>query len=78
MSMNKENVSEESSTNNKMSFWHLVLTSMAAAIGVQSKKNLEKDFSQQSPLPFIIAGIVFTILFMGSIIFVVKLVLSDV
>lgn len=63
---------------NKVSFLHLVLTSMAAGIGVQSRKNLEKDFNQQSPFPYIIAGILFTAIFLGTIILVVKLVLSDI
>ena len=61
-----------------MGFLHLVLTAFGAAIGVQSSKNLQKDFSQNSPLPFIAAGIIFTVVFLTCVILVVKLVLSDV
>lgn len=61
----------------KMGFLHLLATTLAAAIGVQSSKNLEQDFSQKSPIPFIFAGIVFTVIFLLSVIFIVKIVLSN-
>lgn len=72
MSETKENTPKA-----KVGLLSLILTVMAAAIGVQTKKNLEKDFSQSSPVPYIIAGVIFTILFMCSVIFVVSLVLSE-
>lgn len=62
----------------KASFLRLVLTSFAAAAGVQSSKNLVDDFSQKSPFPFIAAGIIFTVVFLGTIILIVKYVLSDI
>jgi hypothetical protein len=45
------------------SVWALLQTTLRAALGVQDKKHLEQDFEKSSPLPFIIAGIVFTALF---------------
>ncbi len=51
---------------------------MAAAFGVQSKRNLEQDFQQSSPLPFIAAGVIFTVLFVFSLIFIVNIVLNSV
>lgn len=48
---------------------------MAAMIGIQSKKNLQEDFSKSSPLPFIVAGIIMTLLFIFSVYAVVQLVL---
>lgn len=59
----------------KPGFWSIVLSTMAAAIGVQSNKNRERDFSQGSPLPFIVAGIIFTVLFILTVITVVNLVI---
>lgn len=50
---------------------------LAAAIGVQSDKNRERDFEQGSPLAFIIGGFVFTLLFIATVATVVGLVLSS-
>jgi len=61
----------------KAGFLSLVLSTMAAAIGVQNKKNLEKDFEQKSPMPFIVAGIAFTVIFVLSLVLIVRLVLSQ-
>lgn len=58
----------------KPSFWSILGSTIAAAFGVQNKKNLERDFSQSSPLPFIVAGILFTVVFVFSLIFIVKLI----
>lgn len=57
-------------------FIKLSCSVLAAALGVQSKKNLEDDFQQSSPFPFIVAGIVFTVLFVLTLILIVKWVLS--
>ena len=49
---------------------------LAGALGVQSDKRREEDFSSHSPWPYIIAGILFTAGFVIALIVVVKLVLS--
>ena len=49
---------------------------LAAAFGVQSSRNRERDFTQGSFGPFIAAGIVFTVLFVGALYLVVSTVLS--
>ncbi|MCL7944567.1 DUF2970 domain-containing protein [Marinobacter sp. ATCH36] len=49
---------------------------LAGALGVQSDKRREEDFSSHSPWPYIIAGILFTLGFVVALIIVVKLVLS--
>ena len=56
-------------------FFAIVLSTLAAAIGVQSSKNRERDFAQGSPLPFIVAGVIFTVLFILAVVTVVSLVL---
>lgn len=60
----------------KPSFLRAFLSVLAAALGVQSKTNLEKDFQQSSPLPFILAGLVFTVIFVLTLVLVVKVVLK--
>lgn len=49
----------------------------AAGLGVQSSKNRERDFEQGRPVVFIAAGIIFTLLFMGTVFTVVQLVLNS-
>ena len=49
----------------------------AAGLGVQSSKNRERDFKQGKFSVFIIAGIVFTLLFIGAVFTVVQLVLKN-
>ncbi|MFZ2449143.1 MAG: DUF2970 domain-containing protein [Methylovulum miyakonense] len=49
---------------------------LAAFIGVQSEANRKTDFTQGSLKTYIIAGVAFTILFIGLIIFVVSTVLA--
>ena len=48
----------------------------AAALGVQSSRNRERDFRQGRAATFIVAGIVFTALFIGAVYTVVSLVLA--
>ena len=48
----------------------------AAGLGVQSSKNRERDFKQGRVGVFIAAGVVFTLLFIGSVVFVVQMVLK--
>lgn len=49
---------------------------IAAAFGVQSSKNRLRDFQGGSPVPFIIGGIVFTLLFILAIVTVVHWVVK--
>ena len=49
---------------------------MAAAFGVQSKKNQERDFKSGNIYHYIIAGIVFTLVFIAAVATVVKSVLN--
>jgi hypothetical protein len=52
-----------------------MMSVFAAALGVQKNENYERDFTTGSPLPFIVGGILFTVLFVLTIIGVVFLVL---
>ena len=55
----------------------VVSSIFAAGLGVQSSKNRERDFKQGRAGTFIAAGLVFTLLFIGSVYTVVTLVLSS-
>lgn len=58
-------------------FWEVVGSTLAAAIGVQSKANKVRDFSRGNPVHFIAAGILFTVVFVVIVMLVVKAVLRD-
>ncbi len=53
----------------------VVLSVMAAAIGIQTQANKERDFGSGNPLAYIIAGLIFTTLFVLTLIGIVNLVL---
>jgi len=56
-------------------FWEVVMSVLAAALGVQTSKNRERDFTKGNPLVFIAAGLIFTILFVLTLIGVVNLII---
>lgn len=49
---------------------------LAGAFGVQSDKRRQEDFSSHSPLPYIVAGLLFTAGFVITLVIVVNVVLS--
>jgi len=54
----------------------IIQSTLAAAIGVQSKQNRERDFEEGNPGTFIAAGIIFTALFIATVMTVVQLVVA--
>lgn len=61
----------------KRSLLSFILSILAAAVGIQSDKNRERDFANGNPLAFIIGGVFFTLLFIASVATIVGLVLSN-
>ncbi|MCC5854237.1 MAG: DUF2970 domain-containing protein [Idiomarina sp.] len=53
----------------------ITLSVLAAMFGVQTEKNRVRDFNQKNPLPYIIIGALFIILFVLTILSIVSLVL---
>ncbi len=49
---------------------------VSAAFGVQSTANRERDFTGGSAKPYIMAGVLFTLIFILAIVGVVRLVLG--
>ena len=68
-----ETTSDEGGSLNPL---QVVSSVFAAGLGVQSSKNRERDFKQGRFGVFVAAGIVFTLLFIGTVFTVVQLVLK--
>ena len=60
-----------------LTFLEVLSSTFAAAIGVQSKVNKERDFTRGNIVHFVIAGLIFTTVFVGGMIAVVRLVLLN-
>ena len=58
-----------------LSFWELAKSTSSAFIGVQSNANRERDFSRGKISHFIWMGLLFGLIFVGTLIGVVQLVL---
>lgn len=58
-----------------MEYIRVIKSVLSAMIGVQKKKNLQEDFSKSNATPFIVAGIIMTLLFILAIWGVVQLAL---
>jgi hypothetical protein len=50
---------------------------LASFFGVQSRKNRERDFSRGNAKRFIVLGVVFTLLFVLTVIGVVRLIMRN-
>lgn len=59
------------------SFWQMILSVLAAMIGVQKGKNRERDFAKGNPWIFIVIGLVMTTAFVFILIGIVKAVLIN-
>jgi len=59
-----------------MSLLQVAHSVLAAFLGVQSNRNRERDFKAGSAKVFIVAGLVGTVVFIGTVALVVKLVLG--
>ena len=60
----------------KPTITQVIKSVLAAAIGVQSEDNRQKDFEQGSLSTYIIAGLIFTVLFVLGLIFLVSTILG--
>lgn len=61
----------------KASLLRVIGSILAAAIGVQSGKNRERDFENTSIMPYIAGGIIFTLLFIATLVGVANLFLAN-
>ncbi|WP_290648614.1 DUF2970 domain-containing protein [Aquisalimonas sp.] len=61
----------------KPTLWQVVQSVLAGALGVQSNAARKRDFSTSSPMPYIVGGIVFTVLLIVILVVVVNVVLRS-
>lgn len=59
----------------KPGFLKILQTVLAGALGVQSNRRREEDFSSSSPVPYIVAGIIFVLGFVVTIALIVRWVI---
>lgn len=71
-------MSDQQKPVNKPTFWQIVSSTLAAAFGVQSSKNRERDFSGGNIYTYIAAGVIFTAVFVIVMIVIVKAVLANI
>lgn len=72
--MSKQN---QQTDRQKPNAWQVAFSTAAAAFGVQSNKNRERDFSGGSIFTFMAAGVTFTTLFIVVMVVLVRTVLSS-
>jgi hypothetical protein len=63
-------------TGNKPGLRQILKAVFGAFIGVQSEQQRQQDFQANSPLPYIIVGVIFTLCFVVGLILIVRVVLS--
>jgi len=68
-------MSENSESEKKLSFWQTMTSVIAASFGVQSQKNKERDFEKGSIKGFVAAALIFTAIFVLTLVVIVRLVL---
>ena len=66
---------QKSGSDEKLPFWRMMLSVIQASFGGQNKKNKERDFEKGSVSGFVAAALIFTVLFVLTLVTVVALVL---
>jgi hypothetical protein len=61
----------------KPTFFQILLSTFAAAFGVQSSKNRERDFTGGNIYVYLAAGVIFTFVFVVVMVLIVKTVLAN-
>lgn len=75
MSEQREEEGQSSPGRGGLTVWQVVKSTLAAALGVQTEAARRRDFTEGSPAPFIIAGIVFTAVFVIVLVVIVNVVI---
>lgn len=69
--------SENKPESDKVTLRQVAMSVLAAAFGVQSEEARQRDFTKGNPGVFIVAGIIFTVVFVLALIVVVHFVLKS-
>lgn len=78
MNMESPQTQDEEISEKPLTFFQILGSTFAAAVGVQSKANRTRDFTRGKPLHFILAGLIFAAAFVVVVVAVVRTVLSNV
>ncbi|HAS16260.1 MULTISPECIES: DUF2970 domain-containing protein [Idiomarina] len=62
----------------KLGIVSMVVSVLAAFLGVQTEKNRQRDFQHGSPKAYIIIGVILTILFVLGLVGLVNIVMANV
>ncbi|QHJ11687.1 hypothetical protein FX988_01922 [Paraglaciecola mesophila] len=63
--------------NAKNGLWDVFKSVAASVFGVQSSANRERDFQQQSFVPYLVVGVVFVVALVMSLVLIVSAVLPS-
>lgn len=72
-----ENEQSSEQEKHRLRPWQVISSVFAAGLGVQSSRNRERDFKQGKAGVFIAAGLIFTLLFIATVVIIVQLVLKN-
>lgn len=56
----------------KPRFWDVIVSVLAALLGVQSEKNRQRDFNHGNPAVYVAIGAVFVVLFVLTLVAIVN------
>ncbi|WP_091640254.1 DUF2970 domain-containing protein [Aquisalimonas asiatica] len=70
-------MSDHDGEQRKPTVWEVVQSVLAGALGVQTNEARKRDFKSGSPMPYIIGGVIFTVVLIVVLVVVVNVVLSS-
>jgi hypothetical protein len=73
--MNDSGKKQDDESEQPLTLLEVAASVLAAAFGVQSKANKHRDFTRGKPQQFIIVGIVFTFIFLITLVTLVNIIL---
>jgi hypothetical protein len=72
----EKNLQQDSHKRETLSLWQTLVSVGQASFGVQNQKNKERDFEKGSITGFIAAALIFTVLFVVTLVVIVNVVLG--
>lgn len=60
----------------RLGFWQVLGSVFASAVGVQKNVNRERDFQHGNPLHYVAGGLIFTVVFIASLVALVNIVVA--
>ena len=67
----------DESNKREPTLWDVTKSVLAALLGVQSRKNYERDFTHGKPWQYIVIGLISVAIFITIVVTVVRIVLSS-